>query len=200
MKTLKAVAVLSVCVVCVAVATYASGGLYTSGLPMTGGAMAGHITFTPDTTYDIGASGATRPRHIYVADEVRAGASLTLDGSAATASFGTAKDFNWNSWGVIEANNAAIMSLSSGSGFHWSSTTAYSGAKDIRLARAAAGILRVHNSGGSTGAAVQLEEMTAPTTGGGNTARLYAKDNGSGKTQLCALFATGAEQCFATEP
>jgi hypothetical protein len=30
--------------------------------------------------------------------------------------------------------------------------------------------------------------------------RLFARDNGSGKTQLCARFATGAVQVIATEP
>jgi hypothetical protein len=41
---------------------------------------------------------------------------------------------------------------------------------------------------------------TVTPVGAVNVAMLYAKDNGAGKTQLCAKFQGGAEQCFATEP
>jgi hypothetical protein len=54
--------------------------------------------------------------------------------------------------------------------------------------------------GSSDGGLFEYTEMTAPAAGAANTARVYAKDNGSGKTQLCAIFNTGAEQCFATQP
>ena len=40
-------------------------------------------------------------------------------------------------------------------------------------------------------------EPAAPATG---RARVFARDNGSGKTQLCVRFATGATQVLATEP
>lgn len=46
---------------------------------------------------------------------------------------------------------------------------------------------------------LELSERTAPT-GLSNSARIYAKDNGSGKTQLVVIFATGAEQVIATQP
>jgi hypothetical protein len=48
--------------------------------------------------------------------------------------------------------------------------------------------------------AIQLAEMTEPDAPAANGARLYVKDNGSGKTQLCVRFATGAVQVIATEP
>ncbi|MGE9271627.1 MAG: hypothetical protein ACQKBU_12550 [Verrucomicrobiales bacterium] len=44
------------------------------------------------------------------------------------------------------------------------------------------------------------ERATAPSAPSANTARIFAKDNGSGKTQLCVLFNTGAVQVIATEP
>ena len=46
----------------------------------------------------------------------------------------------------------------------------------------------------------ELEEMTEPTAPAANRGRLYLKDNGAGKTQLCVRFATGAVQVVATEP
>ena len=40
-------------------------------------------------------------------------------------------------------------------------------------------------------------DVAGPAT---NAARLYIRDNGSGKTQLCVRFPTGAVQVIATEP
>lgn len=46
----------------------------------------------------------------------------------------------------------------------------------------------------------EFTEMTDPSAPAANTAVLYCRDNGSGKTQLCARFATGAVQVIATQP
>lgn len=43
-------------------------------------------------------------------------------------------------------------------------------------------------------------EMTAPSAGAANTCRLFAQDNGAGKTQLMALFNSGAAQQVAIQP
>ena len=50
------------------------------------------------------------------------------------------------------------------------------------------------------GGDVEFTEMTAPGAGAVNTARLYAVDNGAGKTQLAVVFNTGAVQILATQP
>ena len=50
------------------------------------------------------------------------------------------------------------------------------------------------------GSYAQMSEMTAPAAPAANGVRIYAVDNGSGKTQLMALFATGAAQQIAIEP
>jgi len=63
---------------------------------------------------------------------------------------------------------------------------------------AAADIVRL--SGSSAGATLQMSEMTAPTAPPTNSVRIYAEDNGSGKTRLMALFASGAAQQIAIEP
>ena len=46
----------------------------------------------------------------------------------------------------------------------------------------------------------QFTEMTAPAAGAANTARIYAEDNGGGKTRLMVIFASGAAQQIAIEP
>lgn len=47
---------------------------------------------------------------------------------------------------------------------------------------------------------IEIVEMTEPAAGAANSTRVYAKDNGSGKTQLCVRFASGDVQILATEP
>lgn len=46
----------------------------------------------------------------------------------------------------------------------------------------------------------EMSEMTAPAAPSTNSVRIYAQDNGGGKTQLMARFATGAAQQIAIEP
>lgn len=54
--------------------------------------------------------------------------------------------------------------------------------------------------GGGSGAGINFLEMTEPSAPAANIGSLYCKDNGSGKTQLCVRFNTGAVQVIATEP
>lgn len=46
---------------------------------------------------------------------------------------------------------------------------------------------------------IENTAMTAPSAPGQNGARIYATTTG-GKVTLCAIFPTGAAQCFATQP
>ena len=43
-------------------------------------------------------------------------------------------------------------------------------------------------------------ETTTPSAPAANTGRVFFQDNGSGKTQMCVRFNTGAVQILATEP
>jgi len=53
---------------------------------------------------------------------------------------------------------------------------------------------------GLNGAAFEIGEMTAPSAPASNKARIYAEDNGSGKTRLMVKFPTGAAVQIAIEP
>jgi hypothetical protein len=46
----------------------------------------------------------------------------------------------------------------------------------------------------------EMTEITTPNAPAANKARLFLKDNGSGKTQLCVMFNTGSVQVLATQP
>jgi hypothetical protein len=46
----------------------------------------------------------------------------------------------------------------------------------------------------------ELKEIANPSAPAANKLRLFARDNGSGKTQLCVRFPTGAVQVIKTQP
>jgi hypothetical protein len=45
-----------------------------------------------------------------------------------------------------------------------------------------------------------MPEIADPGASAANTARLYVRDNGAGKTQIVVVFPSGAVQVIATEP
>jgi hypothetical protein len=75
----------------------------------------------------------------------------------------------------------------------------------VQLEQQTAGVenWQIYSHGGNSrwGAGYhEMSEMTAPSAGAANTARLFTRDNGSGKTQLCVIFNTGAIVVIATQP
>jgi len=73
--------------------------------------------------------------------------------------------------------------------------TAGTGADNVPVVITPAGTSQVEVGNG-----VQFTEMTAPSAPGANKVILFAQDNGAGKTQLMALFPSGAAQQVAIEP
>ena len=72
------------------------------------------------------------------------------------------------------------------------------GTADTGLIRSAAGVVVVTNAS-TGGGALEFREQTAPAAPAANQVRIYAEDNGLGKTRLMALFATGVAIPIATE-
>ena len=73
------------------------------------------------------------------------------------------------------------------------------GNSDVGFKRTAAGIVGITNT--TTGGGVLgMQEVTAPSAPSTDGVYIYAEDNGSGKTRLMALFATGAAQQIAIQP
>lgn len=70
---------------------------------------------------------------------------------------------------------------------------------NVNLALSTASILSMLNISNQTGF-TQMQEMTAPAAPAADRVRIYAEDNGSGKTRLMARFATGAAVQIAIEP
>jgi hypothetical protein len=73
------------------------------------------------------------------------------------------------------------------------------GTADTGLIRSAAGVVVVTNAS-TGGGALEFREQTAPAAPATNSVRIYAEDDGAGKTRLMARFATGAAVQIAIEP
>jgi len=73
----------------------------------------------------------------------------------------------------------------SGKGVHGSSSSGYAGYFDDEVF--------FHDY-------LDIDEIPSPAAPLGGRARLFARDNGSGKTQLCVLFSTGVVQVVAVQP
>lgn len=136
----------------------------------------GHLLAEADNTYDIGASGATRPRSFYFA--------TAIIGPGTTASAGQIRFANnqYAMWrNTADSANAAI-------GLN---------ASDLIEVTAP---LHLSSAMGANSGFISFLEQADPAAPAADGARLYAKDNGSGKTQLVVRFPTGAVQVLATEP
>jgi hypothetical protein len=99
------------------------------------------------------------------------------------------------------ANNLKVngtVASEGGAGFKASTTSQFFYWDSLFIRKEAASILKIDDN--TNGAAIQLEEMTAPSAPAADNVRIYAEDNGSGKTRLMALFPTGAAQQIAIEP
>lgn len=129
--------------------------------------------------------------------------SNVLEIGAEAAGTGVARD--------VKINAATGKGVSIGVGSIWDAlvvnndrvqikTSAFFGFSDIRIYRADAGVLNLGGTSASTGSALQLQEITAPAAPAANGVRIYAEDDGSGKTRLMARFATGAAVQIAIEP
>lgn len=71
----------------------------------------------------------------------------------------------------------------------------------FRFSSPALGIVRLTEHNGANAGALELPEWAAaPAAPAANNVRIYAEDNGAGKTRLMARFATGAAQQIAIEP
>ncbi len=123
-------------------------------------------------------------------------------GAATGTSFAVAANV-----GVISAGDSIVQFNSGGGG---TSTRNILTGPRTALAGLSGGGLLVKNQSGVTApiecsnltASGYLEgaEMTAPAVPAANRYRIFAEDNGSGKTRLMVQFATGAAQQIAIEP
>lgn len=82
--------------------------------------------------------------------------------------------------------------------FAFTSGTDPAGTADTAIVRSAANILGITN-GSTGGGALEFTRMTAPATPAADKARIFARDNGSGKTQVCIILPDGVVTVLATQ-
>lgn len=142
-------------------------------------------------------TGSSRPVSI-----ITNNSTITLNVGSSYTSTARLDFSDW--WGATQGS-AGGVSFGSGHGIFWGSSgtnTSYRSAisGDTFIGRGGASILLLRSGTAGVGAAIETFEMTAPAAPAANGVRIYAEDNGSGKTRLMALFATGAAQQLAIEP
>jgi hypothetical protein len=101
---------------------------------------------------------------------------------------------------TLTAETGPKLSLRESGKFGWTAGSTSNDALTTALSRPSAGVVRFEGASSSAGSAIELIEMTAPAVPAVNMVRIYAEDNGSGKTRLMARFATGAAVQIAIEP
>lgn len=165
---------------------------------------AGHLTANTDNTYDIGASGATRPRNYY-----GGGTITTASTIQSTAGNVTGQGFVLNrgaaNYGAILDNGDGIFRFYNGAsnsftGIQLGGTTSqFPSIYTVNPSTTSPGI-RIQTADLSTGIYLQGLEQTAPAAAPTNGYRIFAQDNGAGKTQLMVIFSSGAAQEIAIQP
>lgn len=92
--------------------------------------------------------------------------------------------------GVVLLNSTATT------GKQWTVRSMDDGRLNFNNTSDAISSMSIHPAGAIQGAEISAD----PSAPAANNGLIYFKDNGSGKTQLCVRFATGAVQVLATEP
>lgn len=136
--------------------------------------------------------------------------SFTIKNSAGTEKFYVDQSGNVYSAGSGTFNAATtITNTASNNDLLRIDNTGAGASRIVKITQGAgqsADILYANNSGGTKEFAIgpkgyiEMYEQTDPAAPSSNYARLYTRDNGAGKTQLCVRFATGAIQVLSTEP
>lgn len=86
-------------------------------------------------------------------------------------------------------------------GYIWSNGSNQGNTRDLVIGRAATKALGIWgDTGRSTGGALEMTAMTAPSSPAASKVRLYADTDGGGRVRLMALFPSGAAQQVAIEP
>ena len=123
------------------------------------GVMRTHLLFEPDTTYDIGASGATRPRNIYLGNE------LFLDND----DYIRANDSGGAARLLIGANTANDVLVGSASLPIVVASTGFApGAKSVLYKATADKLTQIVDSGNVTGLELNIGTPTLGTCTGGS--------------------------------
>ena len=136
-------------------------------------------TFTDASNYERGVMGWTTNILRIGMEAAGTGTNRTVQVVAGAATY----SFN--------ANDIAVFPATGGIEF----TTRF------RFSSPALGIVRLTEHNGANAGALELPEWAAaPAAPATNNVRIYAEDNGGGKTRLMARFATGAAVQIAIEP
>lgn len=168
---------------------------------------AGAVTFTgiKSNITDTASASASKLFDLQVASATKfaiekgvGGITLKGDGAGATRFNGDSGDTLCLSF--YSGEQGAVVPSTGFLGFMNNNSGNVSNNIDIRLTRVAAGIVGIRSTNTTTGGVLSFIERTAPSAPAADGCYIYAQDNGAGKTQLMALFSSGAAQQLAIQP
>lgn len=164
--------------------------LQVGGVSQLSASKAGLLTITGKASIGAGTAGAPS---IYATTNTTSGLVLYAAGTTGIAYAGSVKMY-FDSGGTVYMPSTMALGWNNAS-------SGDSAASDVGIARKAAGILSVDSTAAGNGlGALHMAERTAPAAPAANGVYIYAVDNGAGKTQLMAIFGSGAAQQIAIEP
>jgi hypothetical protein len=158
-------------------------------------------TYTDASNYERGVFDWTTTANTLTIGTEKAGTGTVrnLQFVSAGGAFNFSGTSNANSNIFVTGGLSVTTSVYIGQLLQWGAASAVSGNVGLD-GRSNKMVVFFDAAASSTGAGAELIEMTAPSAPSANRVRFYAEDNGSGKTRLMALFATGAAQQVAIEP
>ncbi len=193
------------------------GAYYAPGPKAAGSAITNHYAFYSNdmsSTTDFG----TNPYYFWA--DAGAGANCDSGGVARINHFGIFAYYNpcFAKYAPAESNFERLIVRFGDTGVFGTDNVAYIGMevggtgtnRVLNLLGASIGAMSIPGTYTSVTASnfllsgttqtIEGAEITAPAAPAANGFKIYSQDNGSGKTQLCAIFSSGAAQCFATQP
>jgi hypothetical protein len=132
-------------------------------------------------------------RPAFRATQLGGGAALRGDAGSGRAVMGIAGSSGTGVWASSPDHIAVSAQTTTGTAIHAISGQGSAIYAVAPMAASLNGTVEVHGY-------QDLSEIGVPGPPGLFTARLFARQNDSGKSELCVLFSTGAVQVIATEP
>ena len=155
---------------------------------------AGHLLFSPDNTYDIGASGGNQPRHVYVGNRLYVGSgNVTLRGASSgvlAIMNGAETDFSRLQFGGTTSSFPALKRSGTALEAVLADDSAFAALRATSYRFGSTGPFLVSGAGSPEGVTTAPIGSLFLRSDGGAGTTLYVKESGTGSTGWVAMKTT----------